>query len=86
MADDMNVPTQPAQSSDIVTRLRHIHMELTVDDYDDVITAAADLLDAIDALHHPHSAFGETFCCHCASQDWPCPTYLLLHPEEADRG
>lgn len=27
---------------DIVTRLRHIHMELTVDDYDDVITEAAD--------------------------------------------
>jgi hypothetical protein len=44
------------------------------------------VLDAIDALHHPHSAFGERFCCHCASQDWPCPTHLLLHPEEADRG
>ena len=29
-------------SDDIVTRLRHIHMELTVDDYDDVITDAAD--------------------------------------------
>ena len=83
MADDMNVPTQPSQSSDIVTRLRHIHMELTVDDYDDVITAAADLLDAIDALHQP-DVTGE-ICDQCVF-DWPCTTARLLHPEEADRG
>ena len=83
MADDMNVPTQPAQSSDIVTRLRRIHMELTVDDYDDVITAAADLLDAIDALHQP-DVTGD-ICDQCVF-DWPCQTARLLHPEEARRG
>jgi len=34
---------------DIVTRLRHIHMELTADDYDDVITAAADEIERLRA-------------------------------------
>ena len=58
MADDMNVPTQPSQSSDIVTRLRHIHMELTVDDYDDVITAAAD---EIERLHDAGDALAVAF-------------------------
>jgi hypothetical protein len=43
-------------------------------------------LAAIDALHHPHTAYGESFCCHCAATDWPCPTARLLHSEEADRG
>ena len=37
-------------SDDIVTRLRHIHMELTVDDYDDVITEAADEIERLRAL------------------------------------
>lgn len=45
----------------------------------DANTAAA-LLEAIDALHHPHTAHGETFCCHCAATEWPCPTARLLHP------
>jgi hypothetical protein len=50
--------------------------------HDRISNIAADLLDAIAALHHPHSSFGETFCCHCASQDWPCQTTRLLHPKE----
>jgi hypothetical protein len=36
-------------ADDIVTRLRHIHMELTVDDYDDVISEAADEIERLRA-------------------------------------
>jgi hypothetical protein len=61
--------------------LRHLDMAPTEAVYDEWLTAAADLLEAIDALHHPHTAYGETFCCHCAATDWPCATYRLLHPE-----
>jgi hypothetical protein len=40
--------------------------------------AAADLLEAIDALHQP-DAEGD-ICADCFYL-WPCPTARLLHPE-----
>jgi hypothetical protein len=53
---------------------------------------AADLFDAIDALHQPDPQTG--VCSECAQSDGattsgytegPCDTYRLLHPEEARR-
>jgi hypothetical protein len=63
------------------------HYELLV--YEDVLNAA-DLLDNIDALHQPKEGFDEylrpeLWCPACANP-WPCPTALLLHPEEIRRG
>jgi hypothetical protein len=45
---------------------------------------AADLLEAIDALHQCDPAL-DYECAECFHV-WPCPTALLLHPEEARRG
>jgi hypothetical protein len=45
--------------------------------------AAADLLDAIDALHQPEPDPDDDsyeWCIECDHQ-WPCPTARLLHPE-----
>jgi uncharacterized small protein (DUF1192 family) len=45
--------------------------------------------DAIDALHQPdpdyYSPRDRQMCLNC-DLEWPCPTYELLHPEEARRG
>lgn len=81
-------------SDDIVTRLRHIHMELTVDDYDDVITEAADeierlrsLLDGVDNLHRKirirlDDGEIDEVCDQCDDL-WPCVTHVFLHAEES---
>jgi hypothetical protein len=56
--------------------------------HDRISNIAADLLDAIDALHQPYPlGDGRTSedCDECGDR-WPCPTARLLHPEEADRG
>jgi hypothetical protein len=43
---------------------------------------AADLLDAIDALHQPVGYDGlYIFDCADCGQAWPCKTHRLLHPE-----
>jgi hypothetical protein len=42
---------------------------------------AADLLDAIDALHQPEAQFDREWCCVCFTEPWPCKTHSLLHPE-----
>jgi hypothetical protein len=50
---------------------------------------AADLLDAVDALHKPDTdddGFTVVTFCHECVGVWPCRTYCLLHPEEARRG
>jgi hypothetical protein len=48
--------------------------------------AAADLLDAIDALHH-RAPFPDADWCNDCSITWPCPTARLLHPEDGgERG
>ena len=53
------------------------------------VVAAADLLDAIDALHqpiaNPFDSEPNSLCGHCLHQ-WPCETHVLLHPKEARRG
>jgi hypothetical protein len=57
--------------------------EVMHDDNEAAIDAAADLLDAIDALHQPsYAAFpdGTKFYCTCGKYD--CRTARLLHPEE----
>ena len=49
--------------------------------------AAADLLDAIDALHYPRitvyrpNGDHDAVCAEC-SDDYPCPTARLLHGED----
>lgn len=45
--------------------------------------------EAIEALHQPQEGLDEymrpePWCPACANY-WPCPTYLLLHPEEERR-
>jgi hypothetical protein len=48
----------------------------------DDMAAAADLFDAINALHTPEVLRdpGESvYCCECDTT-WPCPTARLLHP------
>lgn len=49
------------------------------------INAAADLLEAIEALHQPtraeDGAAGEYHYCQGCCMDWPCPTARLLHSE-----
>ena len=81
MADDMNVPTQSAQSSDIVTRLRRWidNDSPWLNQLDDDLGAAADLLDAIDALHQSDPLLGSE-CAECFHV-WPCKTARLLHHE-----
>ena len=53
------------------------------------VAIAADLLDAIDALHQPdpdyYSPRDRQMCLNC-DLEWPCPTHELLHPKEARRG
>jgi hypothetical protein len=70
--------------------LRHLDMAPTEAVYDEWLTTAADLLEAIDALHqpeHPDPDFFPSYtqCVECSkfgmSIDWPCPTARLLHPE-----
>jgi hypothetical protein len=46
------------------------------------LLAAADLLDAIDALHQPISDHG-LICDEC-DHPWPCPTARLLHPDDGE--
>jgi len=48
VADDMNVPTQPAQSSDIVTRLRHVSW--LAEEGSEVTDLAATAADEIERL------------------------------------
>ena len=55
-----------------------VHIVQQMQDYMD---AAADLLDAIDALHQPDEiATGHVFCDRCR-EPWPCTERRLLHPE-----
>lgn len=37
----------------------------------------------VDDLHSPRLAHDTCLACY---RDWPCPTHLLIHPEEARRG
>ena len=77
-------------SGDIVERLRSQHSDLRQgalyskqeDPAWDATTDAADLLDAIDALHQP-VGYDEVYGFDCAGcgQAWPCRTHRLLHPE-----
>ena len=53
------------------------------DDNEAHMTYAADLLDAIDDLHHAHGDVDGWFC-HHDGFTWPCPTARLLHPEEGE--
>jgi hypothetical protein len=67
----MSVP-----AADDLRRVSHNLVGWTTDNA--AIEAAADLLEAIDALHQP-DAEGD-ICADCFHL-WPCPTARLLHPE-----
>ena len=77
---------------DIVERLRSQHSDVRQgaiyskqeDPAWDATADAADLLDAIDALHQPEHSISGTYCCLCIEL-WPCETHVLLHPKEARR-
>jgi hypothetical protein len=52
---------------------------------DDEVKRLQAVVDAVDALHQPEVWRGplddsEVYCSQC-STDWPCATYLLVHPE-----
>ena len=51
------------------------------DDAQLTINTAADMLDAIDARHHPATHWGGTICAGCL-RAWPCLDHRILHPEE----
>lgn len=79
---------------DIVERLRQVHQTVPIPSIASLYSNAADEIvrlraerEAIEALHQPQEALDEylrpeQWCPACANY-WPCPTYLLLHPEEA---
>lgn len=69
-------------SVDIVERLRSHLDSMCMNNI--VCGDAADLLDAIDALHQPVSRWN--VICAADGMPWPCQTAELLHPEEARRG
>lgn len=70
--------------SDLTDRLRDTTYET------DVCHEAAAVLDAIDALHGEHNTYDwygidgpqHLDLCGGCGERWPCPTHLLLHPEE----
>ena len=43
---------------------------------------AADVLEAIDKLHHPVEWHRHGWFCHLCPEPWPCTHHRLLHPEE----
>ena len=43
---------------------------------------AADVLDAIASLHTPRCC--DPTWCHPCDDEWPCATYLLIHPMTVD--
>jgi hypothetical protein len=69
--------------SDLTDRLRaqvdYYHAELAGSVILD-LTTAADVLDAIDALHQQDYEYPDE-CTEC-SFAWPCDTHLLIHPKE----
>jgi hypothetical protein len=68
-------------SGDIVERLRRAHQALPIPSIASLYSDAADLLEAIDALHQPVPfGKGNEACDECVCF-WPCDTHLLLHPE-----
>ena len=61
-----------------VPAAENLRRQTASDPWSDVaIEAAADPLDAIDALHQPDS--DGDICDQCLFE-WPCPTARLLHP------
>jgi len=48
------------------------------------VSRAADLLDAIDALHQPIEGYLIRVMCATCKVPHPCPTARLLHPEATD--
>ena len=71
--------------SDLTDRLRaqvdYYHAELAGSLILD-LTTAADVLDAIASLHTPRCC--DPTWCHPCDDEWPCATYLLIHPMTVD--
>lgn len=79
-------------ADDIMTRLRNIiNFPPDVDiDWRDAVADALDeierlqaIVTTVDDLHSPRLAHDTCLAC---DHNWPCPTHLLIHPEEARRG
>ena len=84
------VSRQTADNTAFSDRIAVIHLAadgtvtlhpVEVDQRCDDEQAAADILDAIDALHQPIGK--PAGCCSCW-KSWPCPTAHLLHPVERE--
>ncbi len=73
-------------SGDIVKWLREAHQTVLFPCIESLYSVAADLLDAIDALHQPYcpdEGYPAYVACTCdpnARTEWPCQTARLLHP------
>ena len=76
----MTVPAADKLRVDYVSD-EHTYAESTLDRFANMNTAA-DLLDAIDALHQ---SWPDTNWCSGCDWWWPCPTARLLHPEAGER-
>jgi hypothetical protein len=48
---------------------------------DEIVRLRA-VLDAISSLHTPRPL--DLTWCHPCDDEWPCATYLLIHPQEAN--
>jgi hypothetical protein len=73
-------PSGSVPAADDLRRVSHNLVGWTTDNA--AIEAAADLLEVIDALHHPIGLDGKPsdVCTGCGRQ-WPCLEHRLLHPE-----
>ena len=65
---------------DLTKRLRAASWDTLGWDTIDDATEAADILDAIDALHVLESQDDSAWWCSCGAE-WPCPTHRVLHPD-----
>ena len=74
MADDNIIPLRHSYVLSMVERITELEAE---------IERLQAIVTTVDDLHSPRLAHDTCLACDC---NWPCPTHLLIHPEEARRG
>lgn len=72
--------------TDLAAHLRHLADETEAYGLQDPMRQAADMLDAIDALHFDdQSPTGEYLpACGYCEELWPCKTHRILHSDVVD--